>query len=995
LSWWSDIVGRRKRADPREEIRGKLRLFRHLLEQNNQVLGLMASAEEKLGGEYIFDRQYLITLAAELGRSVHDAVLDLNAITDGRYLGLTDAVERVRMAVQAVLESRVVAPHSDPVIALDQLEDHPLEVGGEKMRRLAFPHHAADAPSFRVPPGFVISAGACQRLLRQSSIDQEVETLFEANEPATPEQLEMRSKALQRMVLRSRVPRSIARPIRKGVGRLTAQGWPRLAIRSSALGEDAEQSFAGQYETVLGVTSDDVLQAYKQVVASLYSPQVMRYRQERGFHPARGLMAVGCMGLVPARASGVAYSIDPSYPEHDTILVSAAWGLGKTVVEGIDPTDRYHLSRAAPYHATSQTIGHKQRLFTVASPTGVHQTEVPLAERDRPCLSQEELGQIAATLMFLERRMRCAQDMEWAIDAGGQLYLLQSRPLRLSASLSRAERDMSAVADRYPVLSRGRGAVACRGIGAGTVCFVDDATQPRLSRDAVLVARTSGPRLSGAIAGAAAVLTEVGTPTGHLATIAREYRVPTIVDMGGLADTMRDGDAVTVDAEENVVYRGIVHELLRYQLLRTTSFEDTVEYRLLRGLLKRVAPLSLNDPASSRFTPAHCVTYHDIIRFAHEKAVSYFADGSSFQRAARGRHVRRLRLGIPLDLVLVDVGGGCAVVDDRNVTLEQVGSMALRAVLCGLTAPGVWATEPTDMDLNGFISSATRSQVRPGMQVEQNVAIVTDAYLNLSLHLGYHFNVVDCYLSEQRNDNYIYFRFAGGVTEMTRRSRRVALLAQVLEAQDFAVELAGDLICGRIKKIARETMIVRLEMIGRLIGFSRQLDILLRDDSLIEYHVRQFLAQIDDATRGPGGAPAGRLELRTTHRQEREMSAEILVLDDEQIVCDRLKEYLEQREMEVETFTDSRLALERLAERGFDVVVTDLKMNGPTGLDVLRHVRQHNPDTRVIVITGYATIETAKEAEIVGAFDFICKPFQLQEMYTLIKKAAKKARRSS
>ena len=123
------------------------------------------------------------------------------------------------------------------------------------------------------------------------------------------------------------------------------------------------------------------------------------------------------------------------------------------------------------------------------------------------------------------------------------------------------------------------------------------------------------------------------------------------------------------------------------------------------------------------------------------------------------------------------------------------------------------------------------------------------------------------------------------------------------------------------------------------------------------------------------------------------MSTEILVLDDEEMVCERLKEYLEKREIQVETFTESAKALDRLAQRSFDVVVTDLKMSGATGLDVLRHVKQHSPGTPVIIITAYATIETAKEAEIVGAFDFICKPFQLQDMHAKIKRAAKKSRR--
>jgi DNA-binding NtrC family response regulator len=119
--------------------------------------------------------------------------------------------------------------------------------------------------------------------------------------------------------------------------------------------------------------------------------------------------------------------------------------------------------------------------------------------------------------------------------------------------------------------------------------------------------------------------------------------------------------------------------------------------------------------------------------------------------------------------------------------------------------------------------------------------------------------------------------------------------------------------------------------------------------------------------------------------------AEVLVLDDEEIVCERLKAHLENNDFEVETFTESQRAIDRLREKSFDVVVTDLKMEGPSGLDVLHFVRNQMQGTQVIMITGYASIEAAREADYTGVYEFILKPFQLEEMGKLVKKAAKKA----
>ena len=120
---------------------------------------------------------------------------------------------------------------------------------------------------------------------------------------------------------------------------------------------------------------------------------------------------------------------------------------------------------------------------------------------------------------------------------------------------------------------------------------------------------------------------------------------------------------------------------------------------------------------------------------------------------------------------------------------------------------------------------------------------------------------------------------------------------------------------------------------------------------------------------------------------------EVMVLDDEDIVCERLKAHLEKKEYNVETFTDSQTAIDRLGEKRFDVVITDIKMQGPSGLDVLHFVRRQNPSTQVIIITGYGSMESAREAEYSGVFEFVNKPFSLDAIEAATKKAARKSRK--
>jgi len=116
----------------------------------------------------------------------------------------------------------------------------------------------------------------------------------------------------------------------------------------------------------------------------------------------------------------------------------------------------------------------------------------------------------------------------------------------------------------------------------------------------------------------------------------------------------------------------------------------------------------------------------------------------------------------------------------------------------------------------------------------------------------------------------------------------------------------------------------------------------------------------------------------------------ILVLDDEPIVCKRLKSALEKRGYEVEIFFRSSDAFKRITERNFDIVITDLKMEGLDGMAFLTEVKKRSPSTEVIVITGFATMETAKESFQKGVFDFLAKPFKLGEIQDAVERAEKK-----
>jgi pyruvate, water dikinase len=319
------------------------------------------------------------------------------------------------------------------------------------------------------------------------------------------------------------------------------------------------------------------------------------------------------------------------------------------------------------------------------------------------------------------------------------------------------------------------------------------------------------------------------------------------------------GQDVTVDTHNRIVYAGRVEELIRYELIQTPAFEDAFEFRLLRRLLKRIAPLNLTDPQAPEFTPEGCRSVHDLIRFVHEKAVHELMDLPRFLRRFKNARFYTLVSDIPIGLKIWDLGGGIDPEAQGNqVTAAQIRSLPLKALWEGVTLPGMWSTEPIAVDFKGLMSSLTRNLgegTSSAATMGFNLAVVNETYLNLHLRLGYHYNLVDARMDVEPHHNHIYFRFVGGVTDLTRRSRRARLLADILSQYDFKVDIKGDLVLARILHLPQDEVRRRLVALGQLVGLTRQLDMLLKTDEDVPHFFSEFLQRLDgyEGQTTPGG----------------------------------------------------------------------------------------------------------------------------------------------
>ena len=259
-----------------------------------------------------------------------------------------------------------------------------------------------------------------------------------------------------------------------------------------------------------------------------------------------------------------------------------------------------------------------------------------------------------------------------------------------------------------------------------------------------------------------------------------------------------------------------------------------------------ILPLHLVDPRSPEFSPDFCRSLHDLGRLVHEFSYTEMFKISDLVSAREGYAVK-LDAAIPLDLYLIDLGGGLTGADPQahKVTPDQVASVPLQAVLRGMLREDVRAREPRPVQLSGLLS-VMREQMLAAPNVEErfgerSYAIISDKYLNFSSRVGYHYSVLDAYCGATVNKNYITFSFKGGAADDVRRSRRVRAIAIVLMGLDFSVEVKGDRVDARLQKYETPVIQEKLDLIGRLLIFTRQMDMLMTSEAGVEAVAQNFL----------------------------------------------------------------------------------------------------------------------------------------------------------
>jgi len=839
-----DFFKKEKSCRPLTHLEGplveKYRHFREFISLNRDTLNLMAELEQIHYGGALFNERKIQAKIKELLKTAASLTETLNNASNGKYSLLTSACGAIGQNIQSVYATTPISDDTPLVVPIETLTPEMLDLAGAKATHLA---SMGNDLGLRVPHGFVVTANAFRRFLRESNLADPIAAQLKNITPDSQTDIETISKAIRRLILNTDLPHFLADALMDAYHNLENKTRPevRIAMRSSAVGEDSEASFAGQYVTELNVSRDNLLEAYKSVVASKYSPRAVLYRLRFGFTDEDTPMCVAGVEMINALASGVLYTVDPAHPASGEMKLSAIFGLGEHLVSGEASPDDYFVDRNT-FNILRSDIRPKLSRMVAAKGNSVHLEQIPAQEGLTPAIDEITASTLARHGMNLEDHFKCHQDIEWAMDSSRRVYFLQSRPLGVIKDQGE-EANLTDTFSKLAIRLQG-GRTACPGIAAGKVFLAEGGNPASIPEGAILVARTASPDYAEFVGKAGGIITDIGSVASHLASVAREFRVPALFDTGNATRILTNGEEITLASRQAIVYAGIPEGLAEKIKAEGRFVLNSPTHKRLRAALDLISPLHLTDPGSADFSPDGCRTIHDIVRFAHErimKEVFFLSEKTD------GALSVRLQANIPLVLYCIDLGGGLKenLTTCDAVTFHHITSIPMKAVWNGFMHPAISWAGTINLDMSNLLtimSSTAVSEFGPAPGGD-SYAVISRDYMNLSAKFAYHYANVDVFCAEEEENaeqNHILMQFSGGVGSFVGRSLRIQFLASVLGRLGFTLTITGDLLEASLKGAGRKIMEETLDQVGRLLASSRLLDMAIADQAQVEAMTDSF-----------------------------------------------------------------------------------------------------------------------------------------------------------
>jgi pyruvate,water dikinase len=849
----------------------KLDHFQSLLFANDEALKLMANLSEVIGSGRPFSRGDVFPIYSEIVQNTEKVTEHLSTMCNGNYKTLIKQVQRIKAECERRLApvpfcperwdcdkpncdncEKSMLPTSEMPYSyrVDEIDSNHTREVGAKMSRLCEVHNRLNIP---IPDGFCLTSRCFEDFFSQGDLYSRIDEVISSIDFNDNAQVQEASRVIQAHIIASPIPQTIERTILDEYDNLAKKhGNVLVAVRSSAIGEDdLHFSFAGLHYTALNVSRANLLDACFEVLISKYLPQSLVYRYLAGLRDIDMPMSIGCQQMLDSKVSGVLFTKDP-LTNKDEIIIQAVRGLGTKVVDGSVEAQKYIVDKSEDCNVLSFKGGNQEYMTVPRSTDGLYEDKIPDNLRGKPCLTHSQIKEIVKYALKIEAYFGTPQDIEWAIDNNGDVFILQCRPLAITEMTTAETARVSASDERGKELTLliDGGECASPGIGSGKVFLLDKFKDlVNFPLGGVLVVKKTSPELTRVLHKASGLIADIGNTTGHLAIIARELRIPVLVNTGDATKRLSNNMSVTVDASAKKVYLGTTTESAE-EISSASAigalFTRSPMHRIWESVSQLIIPLNLTDPDSSEFSPENCRTLHDVTRFAHEYSMREMF--SLYESAEHeDSHAYPLKFPVPLDVHVIDLGNGLKKIEGKKeITPEDISSKPFLSLIKGMTAPGVRWAGPLPIDLKGFTTLLMTNIVDTGRSVralgDRSYAIISDCYLNFSSRLGYHFSRLDAYACGELNNNYINFDFRGGAADPLRRVRRAKVIARILELSNFSVSIQNDNVLATIRKIPESDILKLLSEIGRLMGAVRNADVTLINDENVDKFVSAFIS---------------------------------------------------------------------------------------------------------------------------------------------------------
>ncbi|MBD2839087.1 phosphoenolpyruvate synthase [Pseudomonas sp. JM0905a] len=449
------------------------------------------------------------------------------------------------------------------VVSLDKLGVHDVEHVGGKNASLGEMISNLAGAGVSVPGGFATTAQAYRDFLEQSGLNDRIHAALDRLDVDDVNALAKTGAEIRQWVMDAEFPARLDAEIRTAFAEL-AKGNDNLAVavRSSATAEDLpDASFAGQQETFLNIRGvDNVIRAAKEVFASLFNDRAIAYRVHQGFDHKLVALSAGVQRMVRSETgtAGVMFTLDTESGFRDVVFITAAYGLGETVVQGAVNPDEFYVHKATLEAGRPailrRNLGSKaiKMIYGEEAKAGksVKTVDVDRADRARFALSDAEVTELAKQALIIEKHYGRPMDIEWAKDGDdGKLYIVQARPETVKSRASATVMERYLLKEKGKVLVEGR-AIGQR-IGAGPVRVIHDVSEmDKVQPGDVLVSDMTDPDWEPVMKRASAIVTNRGGRTCHAAIIARELGIPAVVGCGNATQVLQDGQGVTVSCAE-------------------------------------------------------------------------------------------------------------------------------------------------------------------------------------------------------------------------------------------------------------------------------------------------------------------------------------------------------------------------------------------------------------------------------------------------------------